>query len=127
MIWQRNTGFVTPLAPYVTVIQKPLSIFLTQCNYTEVVWNIVSNHHNLPTFVSMSPNRDHVHCVNYMTQTTSRSERRKKLGILFYFWWQVWKERNKRVFDGKESSFQHLAAWTQDEIQMFHRQFPSDL
>jgi hypothetical protein len=28
-------------------------------------------------------------------------EKREKLGVLFTFWWMVWKERNRRIFDGR--------------------------
>jgi hypothetical protein len=39
-----------------------------------------------------------------------KKEKRTKLGLLFTFWWQLWKERNRRVFQGVELSSFRVAA-----------------
>jgi hypothetical protein len=40
------------------------------------------------------------------------------VGILFTFWWMVWKERNKHIFEGVECSALGLAPLTRDVIQL---------
>jgi hypothetical protein len=36
-------------------------------------------------------------------------QQRQNVGIMFLFWWQVWKERNRQVFENNESSFLQVA------------------
>jgi hypothetical protein len=45
-----------------------------------------------------------------------KKEKRKHLGMLFTFWWCIWKEHNKRIFKNKECSSHELARLVQDEI-----------
>jgi hypothetical protein len=46
----------------------------------------------------------------------SRKEKRVNLGLLFSFWWQIWKERNRRVFVAKELSAPSFAALFRDQV-----------
>jgi hypothetical protein len=41
---------------------------------------------------------------------------KKKIGILTTFWWMIGKERNRRIFDQRESSAQRLANCILDSI-----------
>jgi hypothetical protein len=45
-------------------------------------------------------------------------ERKRRLIVLFTFWWMIWKERNRRIFEGKERSALQLARLIQDEINL---------
>jgi hypothetical protein len=40
---------------------------------------------------------------------------------VFFFWWQVWKERNKRIFDLAEYSFLQVSDKIAQSISDFHR------
>jgi hypothetical protein len=42
----------------------------------------------------------------------------KKSGILFSFWWQIWKERNRRMFDQKEASVLQVSSLIHEAIQL---------
>jgi hypothetical protein len=42
------------------------------------------------------------------------------MGILITFWWHLWKERNRRIFDRKEQSVPHLAFYIHDELRLLH-------
>jgi hypothetical protein len=35
----------------------------------------------------------------------------KKVGILFIYWWQLWIERNRRIFDDVEHSVPSVASF----------------
>lgn len=37
----------------------------------------------------------------------------------FSFWWQVWKERNRRIFEAREQSPMQVARLTIDDINLF--------
>jgi hypothetical protein len=51
-----------------------------------------------------------------MFSSSTSKEKRRKLGILFTFWWLIWKERNKRVFEQKEASVLQLCNLIQESI-----------
>jgi hypothetical protein len=40
--------------------------------------------------------------VRRLLQGGSTKEKKRRLGILFTFWWAIWKERNRRVFESKK-------------------------
>jgi hypothetical protein len=42
-------------------------------------------------------------------------------GILLYSWWNVWKEKNKRVFKEVQRSELHVAMATKDDIDLLFR------
>jgi hypothetical protein len=46
----------------------------------------------------MVASRDHMDWVRLLIAFGSKKEKKPKLGILFMFWWQIWKERNNGVF-----------------------------
>jgi hypothetical protein len=56
--------------------------------------------------------------VDLLLQSGSRKEKRKKLEILFSFWWMIWKERNKRIFEHVEISASQLGYLIQEVISM---------
>jgi hypothetical protein len=49
-----------------------------------------------------------------------KKQKKEKLGLLFSFWWSVWKERNRRSFQHQEKSPQQLARLLLDEIRFMH-------
>jgi hypothetical protein len=51
----------------------------------------------------------------------SKIVKRMKLGILFTFWWHIWKETNRRFFDNKEQSIPRLAAVLQEKVALYTR------
>jgi hypothetical protein len=71
---------------------------LTQCNYSEALWKIFAARYGLPAYQNFASEADPIGWVNYFASTFSSKERKKKLGLLFLFWWSVWKERNRRFF-----------------------------
>jgi hypothetical protein len=48
----------------------------------------------------------------------SRGVERQKLGYLFFFWWNVWKEMNRRIFNS-ELPVVGLANLLMQDIQIF--------
>jgi hypothetical protein len=46
---------------------------------------------------------------NFVLRSGNKKGKQRKSGVLFTFWWLIWKERNKRIFEHKESSAPQLA------------------
>jgi hypothetical protein len=40
-------------------------------------------------------------------------------GLIIYFWWNVWKERNRRTFNHERKSFEEVVYLTREEFQQF--------
>jgi hypothetical protein len=74
-------------------IHETAKHLLYKCNYTEALWRSVANNLELPPY-------DPVDWVIYVSGSGDRAIRRR-LGNLFFLWWHVWKERNRRIFDNK--------------------------
>jgi hypothetical protein len=49
-----------------------------------------------------------------------RSETNTFLKILCTFWWLVWKERNKSIFENSESSAQQVASNIEEKVNALH-------
>uniref|UniRef100_A0A0A9BGB8 Reverse transcriptase zinc-binding domain-containing protein n=1 Tax=Arundo donax TaxID=35708 RepID=A0A0A9BGB8_ARUDO len=48
-----------------------------------------------------------------------KKERRNKAGVILYVWWNVWKERNRRIFEGQSMQAIQVAERTKEELQLF--------
>jgi hypothetical protein len=89
----------------------------TQCNYVEALWNVVANLFNLPNYDVLNAAGDPIQWVQSLSGSGSKRERRRKVGILFTFWRQLWKERNQRIFVDEELSVSRVASLIQDRVQ----------
>jgi hypothetical protein len=98
-------------------INETTSHLLIGCNFTEVVWNLVASTLNLPSYASLNPGLSPMDWTKAISCTGSKMERRKNLGILGMFWWTVWKERNRRIFDHKERPPSVIAELTVDLVR----------
>jgi hypothetical protein len=73
----------------------------------------------LPEFDHLAALEGPVEWVRFIMSASHNSEKRRKVGCLFSFWWNIWKERKRRVFDGVEKSVPQLATLIQDGIAAF--------
>jgi hypothetical protein len=86
------------------------------CNYTQAAWNLTVDNFNLPLYGEMAAAEKRLIGSNTLNQ--GKKEKKRKLGILFTFWWMIWKERNRRIFEDSHLSAQQLARMARDEIQL---------
>jgi hypothetical protein len=75
------------------------------CNYTEADWNAIASIFHLPHYALMSYAGGPMEWIKNLQQAGYTEDKRKKLGILFMFWWFIWRERNSRIFYDKHKSF----------------------
>jgi hypothetical protein len=79
-------------------IHETTEHLLTGCNFSETVWNLVAARFNLPSYAEMPPEGGPVEWVKSMLKSGTKREKRRKFGIVFNFWWQIWKEHNRIIF-----------------------------
>jgi hypothetical protein len=94
---------------------------LTQCNFTEALWNMFANLYHLPNFLVMNTMEAPLGWVNTLISTGASEGKRKRLGLLLAFWWQVWKERNRRIFVDQEHSTLQVFLLLQDRLNSFRK------
>jgi len=44
-------------------------------------------------------------------------------GIIIYFWWNIWKERNRRTFNHISKSAEEVAFLAKEDVQQFNLAF----
>jgi hypothetical protein len=49
-----------------------------------------------------------------------KPHRRSFDGIMIYFWWNIWKERNRRTFQNKSLQPSAMALLCKEEIDQFN-------
>jgi hypothetical protein len=101
--------------------QQETSTHLTQCNFTEALWNLVASRFSLPSFAVMRFKEGPIEWTNSLLASGSNKDRRKKIGILFCLWWLVWKEKNPRIFDDRQQFTLQVFALLQDQVSCLYR------
>jgi hypothetical protein len=60
--------------------------------------------------------------VSLLSSIGNKTQKRANLGLLFTFWWNVWKERNRRIFYHKARSVPQLFDWILEELVSYARE-----
>jgi hypothetical protein len=47
-------------------------------------------------------------------------------GLIIYFWWKIWKERNRRVFNHESKPVDDVAFLIKEDIQQFQLAKPQE-
>jgi len=82
------------------------------------MWNWIVSWFNL----SWLPKQDHFSS-SYRWWKKSRRKvdkrvRREFDGLVIYFWWEVWLERNRRIFQNINKTEQQVASFTKDDVDL---------
>jgi hypothetical protein len=76
-------------------LEETTQHLLTDCNYTEAVWNLVAPHFNLPSYQILQLQGEPIQWFQAILQGGSAKEKKRRTGILITVWWMIWKERNR--------------------------------
>jgi hypothetical protein len=97
---------------------------LTECNFTEAVWDKIALDLQVHPIVAPFHKGNIANWVEVAVRAGSRKQQRVNAGIVFLFQWQIWKERNRRVFENKEASYLQVAEFTKSAAREFGWAFP---
>lgn len=116
--WPHNEFCILCLA-----VNETTDHLLTQCNYTEALWNLVASRYNLPRYQELNNVQGTKNWILSLRQSNGRQVKRRNLGILFYCWWHLWKERNRRIFEGEELPPHRLTDLIHQDIANYNTAF----
>jgi hypothetical protein len=94
---------------------------LTECNFMEEVWDLVAQSFQVHPAIAPFHKGSIIDWILAISRTGSKKEQRRNVGIMFFCWWFVWKERNQCVFANKESSYLWVVDQIKSEVGLFFR------
>ena len=89
------------------------------CPFTKEVWSILKQWFNLSVLDSVSTTGSIYSYWWKCRRKFDKTQRREVDGILIYFWWNIRKERNRRIFQQKSLSPRQVASICKDEITQY--------
>jgi hypothetical protein len=89
-----------PICPLCRTQPETPQHLLTGCSFTREVLRMIWSWFSFAGSPPHSPHVDEVAAwLAHNMAATNGQDRRNVAGILLYFWWNVWKERNMHVFE----------------------------
>jgi hypothetical protein len=110
-----------PVCPLCFCQYEIAAHLLYECNFMEALWNLTATQYSLPTYLTMSAQGGPTDWINHLLISGNRMDKRRKIGLLFSFWWQIWKERNRRIFDGKQQSTLQVFSHLQEQFSFLYK------
>nr|TKW09168.1 hypothetical protein SEVIR_6G075500v2 [Setaria viridis] len=96
----------------------PLSI-CKDCPYTKTVWSKLTTWYSLQGL----PASDSTPSVSgWWKKCRAKLDKQTRPtfdGLIIYFWWNIWKERNRRVFNHESKSTEEVAYLIKEDAQQF--------
>jgi hypothetical protein len=89
------------------------------CPYTQEVWTKLKNWLQL-SILDTVPLTGSIH--KYWRKCRIKFEKRQRRtfdGIIIYFWWNIWKERNRRTFQQTSLEAIQVAGFCKDDIRRY--------
>jgi hypothetical protein len=106
------------ICPMCLCLPETASHLLSECNFAEAAWGSFIQQLNAQPPISDFCANGTMSWFQQIAATGSKRLQRKRAGVVFLFWWHVWKERNRRIFEGKESSFLQVANLAAENYRM---------
>ena len=108
-----------PICKLCRVDSETLTHMCKDCTFSKQVWSYLKQWLDLAVLDWVGMNGS-LH--SYWRKCHAKFERRQRKridGIMIYFWWNVWKEHNRRTFQQKSLQPRHAVLLCKDDIQLF--------
>ncbi|KAL6641391.1 hypothetical protein ACP70R_019572 [Stipagrostis hirtigluma subsp. patula] len=90
------------------------------CVFTEALWDRICTVLHLPQLAgTRAQSKDLQQWVHSLVTGASKQDKRRFMGILLYLWWEIWKERNRRIFNQVEESYLKVSDRVLSDIRCF--------
>jgi len=95
------------------------------CPFAQAVWSQVLSWENWS--LPQQTNPANFDCISgwweEAIKTVHKNQRRDFNGLVIYIMWNLWKERNRRIFDNKLQSVQQVAERVKEDLVLYKRAF----
>jgi hypothetical protein len=101
---------------------------LTDCSFSREVLHLIWAWYNLsggPSQGALTPGT--AAWLTSNVASANAQDQRGATGIILYCWWNVWKERNRRVFKSDHKIAYQVALLAKEEIDSYKMAFRTDL
>jgi hypothetical protein len=91
------------------------------CTFSRQVWMNLKSWFGLSTLDTVATNGS-IH--NYWRRCRAKIDKPNKRsfdGLIIYFWWNIWKERNRRTFENKSLQAREVAFLCKEDFDQFER------
>ena len=105
-------------------LETGLHLCLT-CPYAQVVWNQISTWKNFNILQAAHPVQfDNIgKWWEKAARSVPKDKRRHFNGLIIYTMWNIWKERNRRIFDQKFLTVKKVATRIKENLEEYRRAF----
>ena len=108
-----------PICKLCTNDQETPTHLCKDCPFTKEVWELIKIWFSLTDLSSISTTGSLHNYWRRCRRKVDKNQRRRFDGIIIYFWWNIWKERNRRTFQQKSLSPKQVASLCKDDISQF--------
>ena len=108
-----------PICKLCTNDQETPTHLCKDCPFTKEVWELIKIWFSLTDLSSISTTGSLHNYWRRCRRKVDKNQRRRIDGIIIYFWWNIWKERNRRTFQQKSLSPRQVASLCKDDISQF--------
>ncbi|KAJ1266718.1 hypothetical protein BS78_08G173700 [Paspalum vaginatum] len=88
------------------------------CTFTKVVWSWLSSWYILSSLPTLDQCSSVYGWWRKCRLKVEKNARKDFDGFCVYFWWEIWKERNRRIFQGLEKSEIEVADIVKEDFNM---------
>jgi hypothetical protein len=112
--WQHD-----PICKLCGLDQETPTHLCKDCSFTKEVWEIMKQWFGISI---LNPINSSGSLYRYWRKCRARIQKDQRKvfdGVMIYFWWNIWKERNRRTFQQKELQPRQVASLCKEDIQQF--------
>ena len=95
------------------------------CPFAQAVWHQVLSWERLD--LPQETNPANYVCISDWWETTAKmvhkNQHRDFIGLMIYIMWNLWKERNQRIFENKLHSMQQVAERIKEDLMQYRTAF----
>ena len=99
-------------------LETPAHLY-KDCPFTKKVWGIIKQWFNLSVLDTVSEVGSIYSFWLRCRRKIDKNHRKEVDGILIYFWWNIWKERNRRIFQQQNLPPIQVASLCKDDITQY--------
>lgn len=88
------------------------------CPFTRAVWNLILHWEHFDASIILSA-EDPTHLISWWEEVQSKitkDDRKRFNGLVIYTVWNIWKERNRRIFTNTHETAMQVASRTKEDI-----------